>query len=73
MYDILRDLIPKPNLDLNLCMTFSNAVDLAEAAFRQMEEKEIKTKNVNLLKHKRPYNRGALEVGLFEQGVRVWQ
>lgn len=55
-------------------MTFSNAVDLAEAAF-QMEGKEIKTKNVtsNLLKHKRPYNRGALDVGLFEQGVRVWQ
>lgn len=69
MYDILRDLIPKPNLDLNLC----NAVDWAEAAFRQMEGKEIKTKNVNLLEHKRPYNRGALDVGLFEQGVRVWQ
>lgn len=73
MYDILRDLIPKPNLDLNLCMTFSNAVDWAEAAFRQMEGKEIKTKNVNLLEHKRPYNSGALDVGLFEQGVRVWQ
>lgn len=54
-------------------MTFSNAVDLAEAAFRQMEGKEIKTKNVNLLEHKRPYNSGALDVGLFEQGVRVWQ
>lgn len=53
-------------------MPFSNAVDLAEAAF-QMEGKEIKTKNVNLLKHKRPYNSGALDVGLFEQGVRVWQ
>lgn len=56
-------------------MTFSNAVDLAEAAFRQKEGKEIKTKTVtsNLLKHKRPYNSGALDVGLFEQGVRVWQ
>lgn len=30
-------------------------------------------KNVNLLKHERPYNRGTLDVGIFEQSVYVRQ
>lgn len=66
MYDILWDLIFKFNLDQNLCMIFSNVVDLVEVVFCQKEGKEIKIKNVNLFKYKWFYNCGVLDVGFFE-------
>lgn len=37
MYDILWDLIFKFNLDLNLCMIFSNVVDLVEGRKRDKD------------------------------------
>lgn len=71
---IYRKPLSAKNVQMNTYIAKCNTVILLHKKKGRREIKRPKyEKNVNLLKRERPYNRGTLDVGIFEQSVYVRQ